>query len=113
MVPDISRLKARVSDDKRVVKRSTSSLAFCIHCKPNRSNLHVKDRMMSITSLRRCCKAYDVAGFYLGKDTFKANCGCVMNLILNHLTVISNEVSHITFSDKALNHGHVEMSIGF
>ena len=90
------------------LERTTGRLTPRINGEPDRTELHVGDRVVPVSPLRSGSESGDVTRFGFAEYTLEGNCGNVVALVHDDMPVLANEVVHLSFSDDALNHRDVE-----
>jgi len=104
----LGELEIRVTDDQPMSKRALRIGYPWINLLPRGTELHVKDRLVPVSSVRRGGQSDDEAGLYLGQDALERDCRQVMTLVHDHLSVLGHNVVDGFFSRKALDHGHID-----
>lgn len=80
-VAAIIEARFRVTDNQFVNERALYSLLSRVYAKANRPQLHLDNRMMSVTALWGCGQASNESCLDLSQDALKGYCGQVMALM--------------------------------
>ena len=105
--------KVSCSANQLMFELSSGFLALRMHLIPDRSALHVDDRLMPVTPIRRSGQADNIACLDLVQDAFEGYCGEMMALIHDHLTITSDNITDFILSNQALDHGNIQYSVRF
>src|SRR5205823_7932023 len=75
---------------------------------PNRTALHVNDRVVTIFSRGCGSQSQNILGFHLAKDTLKRESRQMVALVDNDVSIIRYKILNHTRSMQALDHGNVD-----
>ena len=103
--------KVSCSADQLVLELRSGFLALRMHRIPDRSALHMDDRLMPVAPIRRCRQTDNISRFDLVQDTLKGNSRQMMAFIHDHLTITGDHITDFILSDKALDHGNIQYSV--
>ena len=102
----------RLAHDQPVLERSPGRLGSGVHGEADRAELHLDDRLKAIAPAWRRGQPGDEARLHLGQHSLERNCGDVVALIDDHLAVGRDDVVDALLADEALDHRHVQPTVG-
>src|SRR5258708_21113319 len=104
------RLEDCVSRQYKVLERRPCGCLTGAEIETHGATMHEDDRMMAVFSNWRGRQSYYKPCFDLPHDLLEAECGHMVALVDNHVTVLGHEVLYLTFAVKALQQSHVDDS---
>jgi hypothetical protein len=100
--------EGRVAHDQSVLERTSGRLTLGVDGEPDRTELHLEDRVEPVPPSRRRREAGQVASLHLGEDPLERDRGDVVALVDDHVAVARHDVVHSPLPDETLEHGDVE-----
>ncbi len=102
------RMKCRLLGQDQMPKWGAGGRIACADAKANLAALHEDNRMVTILSRWRCGQPKNVLRFDLPHDLLEAECGEVVALVHNDMTIVRYKVLDLALVLQTLEQRHID-----